>query len=590
MFDTELLLSHTPEDAIVMMINAENGTHFPTGTFEFGLPEVIDGRHTRIHCKVRKPVHKQDEVPYDGEFDFEYYRLEMASHFADVLAGFQPTLPTSTQVVLNELKRRLKQDFYLDDVVLEEIGRTNAAPYRLKAKVESLRWVGELEIFLSDTQDLTEFFNVAILSNEATRMGKLDATPQLRSANILAPYVNGTHVKGTIAQIEPGNYAQDNPHLITVIQQAVPIPGQPINPATTPWHDSETPGPFNLHNARMLVLPYEAVDVHPSNERLTHVLDIVLDPAYTLAYNDTELRIPYRIDDFSESEFTQPRLSRYGVKSLTDGSAFGVWLNTIAANSTITTLAPAGGPFLINGPIAYVADPVVAGPRNLHGSIVMYNGQRRPQDSQPANPALNRVLVLNLTSLNTAYKGNFSIHYRAPIFLPDKLPNGFLNQAYSFALNATEGVGPYLYRLYEGAWAPGHSMDGTSGVISGSATANGLYKVGIEVEDSRGVIVRYQYAYEVKIADLLVVGSAPDAKVGLPYHFAYTITGGVAPYVVQMVSGSVPPSIQWNAAIATLDSADVLDTSIGDYSWTIAVRDARGTVEIRRFDAIKVEA
>lgn len=576
MIDTELLLRHTPEDAIVMMVNAENGTHFPTGTFEFGIPEVIDGRHTRIHLKVRDPRHKQDYVPYDGEFDYEYYRLDLATHFRDVLTGYSVTLPISTQVVLDELTRRTQQEFFLDDIVLEEIGRGNAAPYRLKAKAESLRWYGELEIWLAETQDLTAFFNSAILSNGPTRMGALNAVPQLRSLSLNRPYVNATPVRAMIDQLVEGNYAQDQPALVPLMQAVFP---------QQTWVLTNGKVNNNLFNARMVDVPRSATDIHPSNRDLTHVVELSLDLNSIANLDDQQVLIPYRIDDFADSDFVQPRLSRYGVKSLTDGTAYNRWLNGVATGSTLTSLAGTGGSFLINGPIPYVTDPTTPSMYNLHGSVVMYNGQRRSIDTEPADPSLNRVMVLALSAMNTAYRGNFSIHYRAPVVLPATLPNAELGVPYNFSLAATDGVGPYSYLIYDGAFAPGHDVHPTTGVVTGSASDTGFYTVGIEVIDSRGVAVRYKYTYQVTVAPLLITGNAPDGVVDQAYNFSYAITGGVAPYKARFAAGAVPQGLVWNEDTATFTGAPSA-LSEGPHSWTLGVTDARGNVQVFRTDSI----
>ncbi len=585
MFDTELLLRHTPEDAIVMMVNEENGTHFPSGVFRISQPEVVDGRLTRVRLTVRKSYHKQDLVPYEGSFDFLYHRLDLADHFRDVLTGFRLPLPTSTQVVLDELTRRLGQNFFRDDIVLEEIGRTNAAPYRLKAKAESLRWVGELEVWLAEPSDLQTFLQNAILSNGPTRLGSLSTTPQLRSMSVTSPFINATAFPHLIAGLVEGNTAQDQAYMLTLFQRAVPAPSQPLDPTTSPWRIQNTAGPFNLYNAHMPSEPGPRPGAHPLNPDLTHAVRVVLSTHCT-NFDDKEVWIPYRPPVYDETVFTrQPRLTRFAVKSLTDGSAYARYLNDFKPGQVITHLGGVGGPFLINGPDPYVADPTTPGPRNLYGATVVYNGQVRVQDPKPADPSLNRLLLLALTDKNTAYRGNFAIHYKAPIVLPTTIPDALLNADYVFDLAPTGGVAPYTTQIVGGSLPSGHTLDSNLNRISGKAKSLGSYTVHLEVTDAAGTKVRYSYTYRVAAAPLTISGFAPDAAAGDPYNFQYTIAGGIAPYDVMLETGNFPPGVTIDDTARLLGVIDI--AGAGTYDWTISATDAAGT-KIYRQDRVVI--
>lgn len=69
-----------------------------------------------------------------------------------------------------------------------------------------------------------------------------------------------------------------------------------------------------------------------------------------------------------------------------------------------------------------------------------------------------------------------------------------------------------------------------------------------------------------------ITGNAPSGAVGDAYSYAYTVTGGDAPLLVSLWSGTLPDGL-------TLSSAGVLSgtpTTVGSYSWSVRVTDANG--------------
>jgi Putative Ig domain len=583
---TEILLLYTPRQALAMMVNAENATHFPVDTFEFGTPVVVSGRETRIQMRVRESRHKLDEVPAAGIFDFTYNRLNLGEHFQNVLVGYNTTLPTSTQVLLDELKYRLGQEFFDDDVVLEEVGRSNAAPYRLRAKAESLRWVGELEVGLAEEQDLPTFFSRAILSNGPTRLGALNAAPQLRSVQLFSPYVNGTHFRHLISQLVVGNTAQDQGHLVELLNAVVAAPNQRLS-NVQPWLTQPTPADFNVFNAIMPAEPAPLLTPHPVYPQLTHVVSLTLDLSYTLNLGESALTIPYRLDNYATSTFTNtPRLTRYSVKTLTDGSAHRVFLNELEEGYVFQSLSAVGGPFLINGSTPYVTDPVVPGPFNLYDAVVVYNGQPRINDIQSSDPTLNRVIVLALSELNTAYTGNLTIRYRAPIVVSTAIPAATVGQAFTHTLTATGGQAPYAFELIEGNLPNGLTYNWSTGVISGTPTAAGTFRFTVTVRDDQDIVVWYDFALTVQIGVLALDGDAPHATVDVPYDFTYSLSGGILPYSLAVTQGAIPPGLTLVPTTGRLHGI-VTAANTGVYTWTVRLTDQRG-ITISRTDGLIV--
>lgn len=540
-FDTQLLLRHTPEDAIVMMVNEVNNTKFPSGTFEFGLPEVVNGRETKIHLKVRDSSHKLDEVPYEGEFDFTYHRLDMADHFADILSGFRPTLPTSTSVLLDELKRRLRQEFFLEDIVLEDITRANAAPYRLKAKAESLRWYGYIDVMLVDLTDLQTFLSSALPGG----LNRLSETRRLRDPAINYAMINATAYATALKAANPDQRITSlSDPIYLAVRNTVPPPGQSMNELVyvSPWTVMPAKQPFNLYNARVITPAAAIGDVegdNVDNTLINRAFRLELDPNYCDNFVEGMiLDLPYLDSVFSDSEFTlKPRMTQAGTVSPTDGTEWNVWLNSLPVGHVIKTLGVVGSFELIEGEV-WEASPIPS-KTNLYNAVVQYNGQRRPQDIPPMTEGLNRVMVVTLSEHNTVFRGNMTIHYRAPVVMTGKFEPATVGYPYLQPLEINSGVGPYTVAIVGGALAPGHYIDMDDFTVKGTTNVVGSFAVDIRVTDSRGVAVLYKYSYSSTATELIIEGDALDGEVGVPYDHVYVIKGGVPPYRTTIFSGNI---------------------------------------------------
>jgi hypothetical protein len=67
---------------------------------------------------------------------------------------------------------------------------------------------------------------------------------------------------------------------------------------------------------------------------------------------------------------------------------------------------------------------------------------------------------------------------------PASLPNATAGTAYSFTLTGTGGQAPYSWSIVNGALPAGLTLNGTSGVISGTPSANGTFNFTVQVSDA----------------------------------------------------------------------------------------------------------
>lgn len=587
MTSTEKLLALRPTDAIVSMLNDENGTSFPSDVFEFGPPVAGVGSSTTVQLRIRKSSQDDlDVIPYSGSVNFTYHRLNVAVQFVDVLDEYKPQLPISTQVLLDELTARTGQKFYPEDFVLEEIRQINSRPYRLKAKPESWRWYGVLEVDLGvDLIELGPFISAG-LPADGVPLDPVDESPQLTAVNINQPFINGTPLVSTFDSLPLDVEAQLNPQVVETIQKSVPAP-YTAEFSPNPWIDalSPTPGPYNLYNAKITQVDIIAEGVNPTNPALNRVLKVELDPAYCTNFKFPEFYIPYYLAEQESTFSVEPRFSRAGVRSTSDGSEFSVYLNAFQVNDVWTTL-DVDKPFMIDGPEPWVVDASNRSKTNLYNAKVLYNGAKRNVDPAALRPGLNRVMVVQLSEYNTAFAGTYAFHYRAPIILPEALPNGSLGIPYSVTLQPTEGQGPYTFTVIGGSLVDGHVFDEATGTLSGSASAVGLSTLDLIVTDQRGVSVDYHYKYSVAIAELMVGGEAIDATIGDSYYFHYSVLGGKAPYQIVWLEGSLPEGLSFDVNTATIQGT-LAEGTEGTYTWRFRVTDARN-ISVEKFDSIVI--
>ncbi len=576
MASTEDLLKLSTRGAIVRMINDENGTFFDgssSGALVISEPLSVGGERTQVEISIRRRLSGSEELPFPGQLAFRYNRLDVEANLVGKLSGFRPPMPTSTQVLLDELTRRTGIQFELEDFVLEDIIRSNAAPYMLRAKQESLRWVGEMAVTLIDLTDLSTY----IPGGLPTGLQTLQITPPPARTQNMQPYLNATAHRSMLNSIAVNDQVMAANHpLVSFLSATVPQLGTFLrdNP-TPPWRVLTAAATYNLRQARLIAKAEIIPNLNPLVPAATRVARIRLSSLDT-AYGDKDLLVPYAEPNFNASQFNDaPRLKSTAVVNASNGSAWNKWLNSLVAPSVITSL-PVGMDLRFSGPDRWVADPANPSPTNLYNAVVQYNGSRRAYDVRGFYPECNRVLVLTIGAQNTAYQGNLSFHYRAPIVINEQLPDATLGTNYNFALNPTEGVGPYTFTRISGGLAPTHVLT-SDHRIAGPTTQTGNYQVVYDVQDSTGTKVRYTLNYRVIVAALTLSGNPPPATLNQPYEFTFGISGGIPPYSYRLIS------VGGNHGLSLPDPlvpriAGVMGGQPGTRSFIMEATDNQGTV------------
>ncbi len=71
-----------------------------------------------------------------------------------------------------------------------------------------------------------------------------------------------------------------------------------------------------------------------------------------------------------------------------------------------------------------------------------------------------------------------------PTISPEGVPKGTVGSSYNQTITATSGVPPYRFLISEGGLPPGLTLNGTTGVLSGTPTSAGTYRFTMAVTDA----------------------------------------------------------------------------------------------------------
>jgi hypothetical protein len=164
--------------------------------------------------------------------------------------------------------------------------------------------------------------------------------------------------------------------------------------------------------------------------------------------------------------------------------------------------------------------------------------------------------------------------------------------AWSQQMLAQGGTGIYTWSIASGFLPPGLSLNGTTGVISGTPQGSGSYSIGLTATDSNNVSVTQNVSFTVNTATGVNLNPGLTGNIyviGLGntnVNNGFSPSGGTPPYTVQAVTPYPPGcSIEFGASVlANAGATFVLactPLAAGDYPFTYRVDDSAGNTAYR---------
>ncbi len=161
------------------------------------------------------------------------------------------------------------------------------------------------------------------------------------------------------------------------------------------------------------------------------------------------------------------------------------------------------------------------------------------------------------------------------VLSPATLPAGRVGVAYSQTITGSGGTAPYTFALAAGTLPAGLTLT-TAGLLAGTPTVAGPSTFTIRGTDANGCPALITYTIVIAAAACPVITLAPPTlpagRVGAAYSQQITASGGTAPYIFTVLTGTLPAGL-------TLSSSGLLSgtpTAPGSRVVVIQGTDANG--------------
>jgi hypothetical protein len=171
-----------------------------------------------------------------------------------------------------------------------------------------------------------------------------------------------------------------------------------------------------------------------------------------------------------------------------------------------------------------------------------------------------------------------SIRIDNKIVVPNRnLPVGLQNRPYQATLQAFGGTAPYFWSFSSGQFPDGLTLN-PGGSISGTPTNPQFFSFFLTVTDSSSPPQSLLVGFGILIQPPMVIQNPtlPDGAQGSGYPGTINVGGGIAPFTLQLTSGTLPPGISLlnNPPNFGTFQLSGIPTQLGTFSFTVKVQDS----------------
>lgn len=154
----------------------------------------------------------------------------------------------------------------------------------------------------------------------------------------------------------------------------------------------------------------------------------------------------------------------------------------------------------------------------------------------------------------------------------------YTGSPYQHTLAASGGTPPYAWDVVDGSLTGGLTLDGATGMISGTPTTAQSSAFMVRGTDANGLSAYGIFTLDAIENLQIVTSSLPEGTVGMPYQHALVANGGVPPYAWATVAGTLPLDLQLDAATGIISGTPSID---GIFALNVVVSDANGHVFLK---------
>jgi hypothetical protein len=160
------------------------------------------------------------------------------------------------------------------------------------------------------------------------------------------------------------------------------------------------------------------------------------------------------------------------------------------------------------------------------------------------------------------------------------LAGGEVGVVYSQTVASSGGTLPHTWAVTTGTLPTGLSLNGTTGVISGTPVTSGTPTFSITLTDASNNTAIQSYSVSILADPSATTVMPPGGVVGVPYTQTLTESGGAAPYTWVVATGTLPAGLVLNATTGVISGTP---TAVSAPNFSIALSDANGKTSTQSY-------